>query len=88
MRARPLLTVYTSTQMRFRLHGTIAYRPFLVIVVMIAMNGTSRRVKRSGMDLAIECIVTIDATSGVPFWSLIWSSGSRACEKKWIGGSA
>jgi hypothetical protein len=88
MRARPLLTVYTLTRMRFRRHDTIAYRPFPEIAVMIAMNGTSRRVKRSGMDPAIRCIVTIDAINGVPFWSLIWSSGSRAYEKRWIGGSA
>jgi len=53
MRARPLLTVYISTRTRFRPHDIIAYRPFPVIVVMIAMNGTSRRVKKSGMDPAI-----------------------------------
>jgi hypothetical protein len=53
MRARPLLTVYISTRTRFRPHGIIAYRPFQVIVAMIAMNRTLRRVKRSGMDAAI-----------------------------------
>jgi hypothetical protein len=88
MRARPLLTVCTSTRMRFSPRDIIAYEPFPVIVVMIATNGISRRVKRSGMDPAIQCTVTTDATSGVPFWSLIWSSGSRSYEKRWIGGSA
>jgi hypothetical protein len=78
MRARQLPTAYISTLMRFSPHDIITYKPFPVTVVMIATNGISKRVMRSGMDPAIQCTGTIDAISGVPFWSLIWSSGSRA----------
>jgi hypothetical protein len=53
MRARPLLTAYTSTRTRFSPHDIITYKPFPVTVAMIAMNGTSRRVRRSGMDPVI-----------------------------------
>jgi hypothetical protein len=82
MRARPLLTVYISTRTRFSPRAIITYQRFPVTVVMIVTNGISRRARRSGMDLAIQCIVTIDVISGVPFWSLIWSSGSRPYEKR------
>jgi hypothetical protein len=57
--------------MRFSPHDTITYKPFPVTVVMIATNGISRRVRKSGMVLAIRCTVTIAAISGAPFWLLI-----------------